>query len=53
MQAALISYAVFTAVLLLLVIILVVIVAARSLLAFIRRGQAKGKNRSGGQPLGP
>jgi hypothetical protein len=53
MQAALISYAMFTAVFLLLIIIVLIIVAVRSLLAFIRGPQAKDKNRSSGQPLSP
>jgi len=51
MQAALISYAMFTAVFLLLVIIVIIIVAVRSLLAFIRGPRAKDKNHSSGQPL--
>jgi hypothetical protein len=51
MQAALISYAMFTAVFLLLVIIVIIIVAVRSLLTFIRGPRAKDKNGSSGQPL--
>jgi len=50
MQAALISYAVFTAVLLLLVIIVIIIVAVRSLLAFIRGRRDKNSAISGERP---
>jgi hypothetical protein len=53
MQAALISYAVFTAVVLLLVIVVFIIVSVRSLLAFLRGRQAKTKNSGSGQSLGP
>ncbi len=50
MQAALISYAVFTAVFLLLIVIVFIIVGVRSLLSFIRGRRDKNKMVSGEQP---
>jgi hypothetical protein len=43
MQAALISYAVFTAIFLLLIMLLVIIIGVRSLLESIRRRRGKEK----------
>jgi hypothetical protein len=53
MQAALISYAIFTAVILLLVIVVFIIAGVRSLLAFLRKRQARTKNSGNGLSLGP
>jgi hypothetical protein len=53
MQAALISYAVFLAVLLLFVLIVIIIIAVRSLLAFIRARRTKDENRGSGQQINP
>jgi hypothetical protein len=53
MQAAFISYAIFTAVILLLVIVVFIIVGVRSLQEFLRRRQARTKNSGNGPSLGP
>jgi len=50
MQAALISYVMFTAVFLLLVIIVIIIIAVRSLLAFISGRRDKNNAINGEQP---
>jgi hypothetical protein len=50
MQAAFISYALFTALFLLIVLLLVIIVGVRSLLAFIRGSRRKDKALSTEQP---
>jgi hypothetical protein len=52
MQAAYISYAVFTAIFLVIVAILLIIVGVRTLLAFINRGRYKNKDSGTGHTPG-
>jgi hypothetical protein len=53
MQAALLSYALFTVLLLLLVIVVLIIIGVKSLRAFLRDRQVGSKPNGKGRPLDP